>query len=705
MSSANAEEAVVNQQLNDQPTPPLVSDPQPNVAPTLNEIQTKVDDASSIVETAVQNAETAVQTILPSPDIAQTISVMPAVVDAVDLATTKLNEANTAIQTAETALVDAVAAKNNVTEQLVVVENAETAVDEAQDALDQADAAVEAQEAIVTQENNELTAIQNTPLGSMVYTTAGYEAPVAPENPTVTTTVLPQMGDASTKITVPFDIKMGDTVFEGQGSASQIYVSSKAIISFGGPDYTYWGWPNMTQDGIYVFNSDYTSFGTGAGITVTTTETTLSIDWNVHKWGDLNGPLTNISWDMTVNPTTGEWTGAGSMSGSTVVWNGPNTGVRQDNVLTQITTYTQSNKNAAILAQQAVISTQDVILDSLIEVQTEAEEALDLAQTTLTAENLTLSNLQSLSVTAINTANQLASAAVVKANEAKTALESATATVSIAVSQYVAEQLRLQALQNALHGDPGIDSPTQTPTDPDTEESSQTTDPSPEDTDNTGTDETDAVDPETDTSTDQEQTTTEQEQESQNEESSQETTTPEEDVVNAVEDAQADGVVTEAEKEAIADALIEAADGEAVTAEAIAEAGLEYKDLPPETPVEVRTDENGNQVIITADVAAALVLLENPAELIGAIFSDPGEALQALGNIGADMSPQEREEAQKMVVAAVIAGNAAINAVAVAGAAAGGPASGGSQSGGSGGGNSGGGGASGESKGYRRRRP
>ena len=150
--------------------------------------------------------------------------------------------------------------------------------------------------------------------------------------------------------------------------------------------------------------------------------------------------------------------------------------------------------------------------------------------------------------------------------------------------------------------------------------------------------------------------------------------------------------------------MIEAANGEAVTAEAIAEAGLEYKDLPPETPVEVRQDENGNEVIITADVAAALVLLENPAELIGAIFDDPGQALQALGSIGADMSPEEREEAEKMVVAAVIAGNAAINAVGIAASAAGGPAAP-SSGGGGGGGSSGGGGASGESKGVRRRRP
>jgi hypothetical protein len=143
--------------------------------------------------------------------------------------------------------------------------------------------------------------------------------------------------------------------------------------------------------------------------------------------------------------------------------------------------------------------------------------------------------------------------------------------------------------------------------------------------------------------------------------------------------------------------------GEAITAAEIAAAGVEFKDLPPDTPVEVRTDENGNEVIITADVAAALVLLENPAELIGAIFSDPGKALQALGSIGADMSPQEREEAQQTVVAAIIAGNAALNAVGIAASAAGGTTSGGSTGGGGGGG--GGGGASGETKGVRRRKP
>ena len=92
--------------------------------------------------------------------------------------------------------------------------------------------------------------------------------------------------------------------------------------------------------------------------------------------------------------------------------------------------------------------------------------------------------------------------------------------------------------------------------------------------------------------------------------------------------------------------------------------------MPPQTPVEVRQDENGNEVVITAEVAAALVVLENPAALVEAIFTDPGQALLALASIGADMSEEEREESEKIIVASVIAGQAAVTAAGAAGAAA-----------------------------------
>jgi uncharacterized membrane protein YgcG len=125
--------------------------------------------------------------------------------------------------------------------------------------------------------------------------------------------------------------------------------------------------------------------------------------------------------------------------------------------------------------------------------------------------------------------------------------------------------------------------------------------------------------------------------------------------------------------------------------------------LPPQTPVDVRTSENGEAVVITAEVAVQVELVSDPAAFAAELFNDPGAALQALGSIGADMTPSERKEATEMVVATVVATGAALNAV---GAAAGtiGGSTGGSRSGGGNSGGSGGGGASGDSKGIRRRR-
>ena len=141
--------------------------------------------------------------------------------------------------------------------------------------------------------------------------------------------------------------------------------------------------------------------------------------------------------------------------------------------------------------------------------------------------------------------------------------------------------------------------------------------------------------------------------------------------VNNLADALAeDGKLTSEEKEVIAGALIEAAVDGVVSGEAMKEAGLAYEDLPPETPVDVRTDESGNAVVIEAEVAAALELFSEPTELVSAIFSDPGEALLALASLGADMSPEEREEAEKMVVTVVVVGQAVQTALGAAAAAA-----------------------------------
>jgi hypothetical protein len=158
-----------------------------------------------------------------------------------------------------------------------------------------------------------------------------------------------------------------------------------------------------------------------------------------------------------------------------------------------------------------------------------------------------------------------------------------------------------------------------------------------------------------------------------------------EDIIDKAKDGEE---LTEEQTELVVEFLLEdLKEGEALSASDIQASGISYSDLPPATPVDIRTDENGNAVVITAEVAAQVELLENPSELFATALSDPGAAIAALGAIGADMSEEEREEATDMVVATVVAAGAAINAAAVA--------TGGSTGGSSGGGGGGSGGGSG----------
>jgi len=142
-----------------------------------------------------------------------------------------------------------------------------------------------------------------------------------------------------------------------------------------------------------------------------------------------------------------------------------------------------------------------------------------------------------------------------------------------------------------------------------------------------------------------------------------------EEIIEVIEDLPIEEVVIDEEpitiEEAVADIIAEAeANGEAITTEDMEEAGITLADLPADTPVQL---DNG--VVIEAGTVVALQLLENPAELISAIFDNPAKVLTALSNIGADMSEEERTESENTIIASVIATQAAVNAVAVTSAA------------------------------------
>jgi hypothetical protein len=111
-----------------------------------------------------------------------------------------------------------------------------------------------------------------------------------------------------------------------------------------------------------------------------------------------------------------------------------------------------------------------------------------------------------------------------------------------------------------------------------------------------------------------------------------------------------DGLTAE-EAIALEELLTEYGPTDPISFESFEESGLDYENLPPDQPVML---ENG--VVLTAEVADAIEIFENPSELLLTVFTDPGKALKAFANVGADMTPEQRKETQAVVVASIIVG-------------------------------------------------
>ena len=92
----------------------------------------------------------------------------------------------------------------------------------------------------------------------------------------------------------------------------------------------------------------------------------------------------------------------------------------------------------------------------------------------------------------------------------------------------------------------------------------------------------------------------------------------------------------------------------------------ELEEEQPEPPLEETTEEEmvtlDNGVVLTETQAVAVALLQDPGALLQELFTDPAAVFAALGSVGADMTEEEREESEKVIIAAVIAGNIATTA-------------------------------------------
>jgi hypothetical protein len=616
-------------------------------------------------------------------------------------------------QEAETATATAIAEKN------IAISNLETATATLQlktIAFDLAKSAVDSQTVVVNTETSELTALQNTPSNSVTYTTPGYVAPQTIDTDIVSTVMLPPMGDSSTKITTPFDIKLGGTMYEGQGDNSQLYVTSKSALTFGAGDHTYWDYPQIA--GLYIFQSDYMSSGPGASITVTTTLNTLAISWDLHRFGDNNGPITNTDLFMIVNTDTGEWTATASIAGNTSgLYGGPRTGVRPvtGEAVQSMTSVGNADLQAQITAQQTVVQEETAELNSLITVKNTAASEKTLATQQVNSATVTYNSKNAIATSAVanlsyatNSANQVMSLLAPVIENMNSAILAANSVVQNKLAEEEAarqEVARVEAERQAAIAAANALAAYQAQLQAEAEAKAAAEAAAQAEADRIAAEQAAAEQAEQDRLAEEEAAKAEAEAKAQAEADAkaeaeakaaeEEAKKAEEDAKQAEQDAMDKAIedaldgkeLTEEQKELVAEALLEESDGEAISAEDIKEAGLDYKDLPPETPVETRTDSSGNPVVITAAVAASLDLVANPTELLSTALSDPGAALAALGNVGADMSEEEREGAKDMVVATVVATGAAINAAAVATGS--GPSSGGSSGGSSSGANSG----------------
>jgi hypothetical protein len=109
--------------------------------------------------------------------------------------------------------------------------------------------------------------------------------------------------------------------------------------------------------------------------------------------------------------------------------------------------------------------------------------------------------------------------------------------------------------------------------------------------------------------------------------------------------------LTAEEEAALNELLTQYSPMDAVSFESFEASGLDYEDLPPNQPVML---ENG--VILTAEIADAIEIFEDAGELFLTVLTDPGKALKAFANVGADMTPEQRKESQMVVVASIIVG-------------------------------------------------
>jgi hypothetical protein len=117
-------------------------------------------------------------------------------------------------------------------------------------------------------------------------------------------------GDEAFLMNLNTPLEFGGTIYNGN-----VYVSPKGTVTFGQGDFTFWDYPQTPS--ISIASWDYHAFATGTHpwaaqndlyVRYGSTETSICVDWKVLPWGQSSGNPVYIRLIAEVNPVNYTWT-------------------------------------------------------------------------------------------------------------------------------------------------------------------------------------------------------------------------------------------------------------------------------------------------------------------------------------------------------------------------------------------------------------
>jgi hypothetical protein len=403
--------------------------------------------------------------------------------------------------------------------------------------------------------------------------------------------------DGSFEMLLPFSLKLGPTEY------NRIYYSTNATVTFGQPDGTFHDYPQTPS--VSVAGRDWVSFGPGAYTSYGYNQDSFCIEWSVRPFPQSSGPLTQMRLVVNKFPN-GNW--HGEIITMTQLPPDARRGIRYEYgqpVVTMAAAFDVGNAGVPVEVSAAPTPpsfTQPpvIVTPSPTQTPTQTPTPTPTPTPSITPEpSPTATPVPQPSVSPEPTVEPSPQPSQPTPQPSETVVQPSETSSPIPTPSESELVVPEPQPSQSLSPEPEPSSPSEPTPSP---EESLTPDPNPEATDLPSNN-------------------------------------------NNI-----DGLTAE-EEAALNELLAEYGPMDAISFEDFQASGLDYEDLPPDQPVML---DNG--VILTAEVADAIEMFEDPSELLLTVFTDPGKALKAFANVGADMTPEERKESQAVVVASVIVG-------------------------------------------------